>query len=44
MVGGLVIVGVTIASVVLIYLILKWRTKYLKRVENFQMDIFAVYV
>ena len=44
MVGGLVIVGVTFTSVVLIYLVLKWRIKKLKRVENLQMDIFAVYV
>ena len=41
-VGILVLIGAAIVTVVSIYLFTKWKRK--QRVENLQMDIFAMYV
>lgn len=42
MVGIVVLMGAPIVTVVSIYLFIKWKRK--RRVENLQMDIFAMYV
>ena len=41
-VGILVLIGAAVVTVVSIYLFTKWKRK--QRVENLQMDIFAMYV
>lgn len=42
MVGIVVLIGAPIVTVISIYLFTKWKRK--RRVENLQMDIFAMYV